>query len=74
MRHRVARGVEPLAAAAVTAPALEMQALGVVADEEIVALIFIRDVDGIMGRGAAHMGLAAGVEIRLVPRHRRRDI
>ncbi len=58
--------MKPLAAAAVAAPALEVEAFGVVADEEIVALIFIRDVDGIMRRGAADMRLARGVEIRFV--------
>jgi hypothetical protein len=37
-----------------------------VPDEEIVALIFVRDVGGVMRGGAAHMRLSARMEIRLV--------
>ena len=66
MRDGVARGVEPLAAATVTAPAFEMQALRVVADEQIVALGLI--ADGRIGVAALHMGLAAGMKIGLVAR------
>jgi hypothetical protein len=65
--------MEPLSAATVTAPALEMQALGIVADEQIVALFFIRDVDRIRCGRAAHMRLAAVMEIGPLRLGRRRQ-
>jgi hypothetical protein len=37
-----------------------------VADEEIVALLLVRHMGGVTRCGAAHMGLARGVEIRLI--------
>ena len=43
-----------------------MQALGIVADEEIIALLLVRDVDGVMCGGPTHMGLATGMEIGFV--------
>ena len=58
--------MEPFAAAAVAAPALEMQALRIVPDEQIIALRLIADIRRIMRRGPADMGLAAAMEIRLV--------
>ncbi len=58
--------MEPLAAAPVAAPALEMQALRIVPDEQIVALRFIADICRIMRRRPRDMGLAAAMEIRLV--------
>ena len=58
--------MEPLAAAPIAAPALEMQSARIVPEEQIVALRRIRDGVGIAGGGARDMGLAAVVEIRFV--------
>ena len=58
--------MKPFPAAAVTAPALEMQALWIMPDEKIIALRLITDVYGVMGCGAPHMGLAATMKVSFV--------
>ena len=73
VRHGVARDVEPLPAPARVPPALEVHALGVVAEEEIVAPVRIRrrerrSLD--VGRSAAHeLGLVAQATPRTAELH-----
>ena len=58
--------MKPLAAAAITAPTLEMKAAWIVPDEKIIALLFIGDVGRVSGGGPRHMGLAARMKIRFI--------
>src|SRR5690606_34456582 len=61
--HRIARGIEEAGAAVDVAPALEDDALGVRADEEITLKSLVRNI-GNPGR-PRHMPLAGMVELEL---------